>query len=281
MVTLAGAGWELALLPALGGAIGSLRYQGEDVLRPTPPGATDPLDSACFPLVPYANRIAGGRFSFGGRTIALPLNFGDHPNSLHGMGWQQGWDVVERRDDRARLAHRHQGDGWPWRYHAEQAFGLGEAGLTVTLSLTNKSSGPMPAGIGLHPYFPATPETRLAFRARRVWLTDARQVPTHAVAADHFGDWSHGRRVGEAGFIDHSYEGWDGSATIDQGARKMLLTAEGARDLHLYLPEGEDYCCLEPVTHLPDAFNRSDGVFDILAPGATITLVMRIAVERG
>ncbi|CAN5706558.1 hypothetical protein BH11PSE6_BH11PSE6_00450 [soil metagenome] len=116
MVTLAGAGWELDLLPALGGAIGALRFQGTDILRPTADSTTDPLQSACFPLVPYANRIAGGRFSFGGRDIRLPLNFGDHPNTLHGFGWQRPWDVVEVAPDRARLTQVHDGgDGWPWR----------------------------------------------------------------------------------------------------------------------------------------------------------------------
>ncbi|MDB5703317.1 MAG: Aldose epimerase family protein [Sphingomonas bacterium] len=280
MVTLAGAGWELGLLPALGGAIGSLRYRGEDILRPTPGGAADPLDSACFPLIPYANRIAGGRFSFGGRTIRLPLNFGDHPNSLHGMAWQRAWTVAETRPDRARLEHRHGGDGWPWRYCAEQLFELGEDGLRVTLTLTNKSSEAMPAGIGLHPYFAIRPGTLLRLNAARVWLTDQNQIPTQPVAVDHFGDWAAGASIADAGFIDHSYEQWDGLATLDRGDRIIRLSAEGARDLHLFHPLGESFCCLEPVSHLPDAFNRPGAVFDLLPPGGALTLTMRIAVER-
>ena len=281
MVTLSGAGWELGLLPALGGAIGSLRYRGEDVLRPTPDGAADPLDSACFPLVPYANRIAGGRFAFGGRTIRLPLNFGDHPNSLHGLGWQRAWAVAETRPDRVRLEHRHGGDGWPWRYCAEQLFELGEDGLRVTLTLTNKSSEAMPAGIGLHPYFAIRPGTLLRLNAARVWLTDALQIPSEPVAADHFGDWAAGAPISDAGFIDHSYEQWDGLATLDRGDCVVRLSAKGARDLHLFHPAGESFCCLEPVSHLPDAFNRPGAVFDLLSPGGSIALTMRIGVERG
>ncbi len=52
MTDLSGAGWTLSLLPALGGAIGTLRYEGVDILRPTADGTIDPLHSACFPLVP-------------------------------------------------------------------------------------------------------------------------------------------------------------------------------------------------------------------------------------
>jgi aldose 1-epimerase len=280
MVTLTGAGWALTLLPALGGAIGALRFRGTDILRPTADGETDPLQSACFPLVPYANRIAEGRFAFGGRKVAVPLNFGEHPNSLHGFGWQRPWGAIETRPDRARLAHSHVGDnGWPWRYHAEQLFQVGEDGVAVTLTVTNKSSEPMPVGIGLHPYFPASPRTRLRFRSERVWLTGPTQIPTGAVAADHFGDWTLGLPVQAAGFVDHSYAQWDGSAALDQGDRTVVMTAEGARDLHLFIPEDASFCCLEPVSHLPDAFNRLGAAFDVLAPGGSLSLTMRIAVE--
>ena len=278
-LALAGAGWELVLLPALGGAIGALRYRREDVLRPTPDGATDPLQSACFPLVPYANRIAGGRFSFDGREVQLALNFGDHPNSLHGTGWQSAWTVLESSADAAVLAQDHDGgDGWPWAWRAEQAFALDAAGLSVTLTLTNRADTPMPAGIGLHPYFALQPGTMLRLSAARAWLTDDLQIPNRPVPADHFGNWTAGASISEAGFIDHSYEGWDGLATLDRGGCSIRVSADGARDLHLYHPEGESFCCLEPVSHLPDAFNRPGAAFDVLAPGGSLALTMLIAV---
>jgi aldose 1-epimerase len=281
-IALAGAGWELDLLPALGGAIGALRHRGENILRPTADGATDPLQSACIPLVPYANRIAAGRFTFNRRDIQLPLNFGDHPNSLHGTGWQRPWTVREAGTDRAVLVCDHDGgDGWPWAWRAEQLFELDEAGLSVTLTLTNKAREPMPAGIGLHPYFAIQPGTVLRLNASRVWLTDENQIPNQAAPADHFGDWAAGASISGAGFIDHSYEGWDGLATLERGDRIVTVSAEGARDLHLFHPAGESFCCLEPVSQLPDAFNRPGAVFDVLPAGAALVLTMRIAASQG
>ena len=56
---------------------------GVDLLRRAPDGADDPLAMASFPLVPYANRIAQGRFAFDGADHQLPRNFGDHPHSIH------------------------------------------------------------------------------------------------------------------------------------------------------------------------------------------------------
>lgn len=280
MLMLLAAGWEAELLPALGGAIGALRHQGVDVLRPTPDGAANPLDTACFPLVPYANRIAGGRFSFGGRAIALPRNFGEHPHSLHGLGWQRAWDEVEAGAKHTRLEHRHDGSGgWPWRYRAEQLFELERDGLRVALTLANESDEAMPAGLGFHPYFTRPERTRLRFAAAHAWLGDADQLAVRRVAADRFGNWADGAVPYGSGMVDNAYESWDGVASLEQAERTITLSADGARDLHLFVPADGGFCCVEPVTHLPDAFNRPGDLFDIVPPGETMTLTMRISID--
>ena len=82
MIVLAASDWTTVLRPELGGSVASLTWKGRDVLRPTPAEATDPLQTACFPLVPYANRIAGGRFAFGGREAVLEVLPPFAPNAL-------------------------------------------------------------------------------------------------------------------------------------------------------------------------------------------------------
>jgi aldose 1-epimerase len=97
MLHLESGDWRLALQPELGGTIAALTYQSRDILRPTLAGATNPLETACFPLVPYANRIADGRFLFAGETYALPRNMEGQDHPLHGVGWIRGWDVESSR----------------------------------------------------------------------------------------------------------------------------------------------------------------------------------------
>ena len=65
MIALAAGDWRATLKPERGGAMLTLDWRGRPVFRPTPEDATDILETACFPLVPYANRIADGRFHFG------------------------------------------------------------------------------------------------------------------------------------------------------------------------------------------------------------------------
>ena len=246
-------------------------------MRPLPPGARDPLQSACFPLLPYANRIALGRFPFHGETYQLPRNFGDHPHSLHGLGWQRAWSAAASGPSSAVLGHAHDGGpGWPWAYRAEQRLELTEGGLIAELALTNADTRAMPAGLGFHPYFPADGTTRLKASSTRLWLADAGMIPVRPVAPDHFADWATGAPVQRADLVDNCYEGWDGSARIDHAGRRLRIAAEVTPDFHLYIPPGAGFFCFEPVTHLPDALNRGGMV--VLAPGETLRLAMRVSV---
>jgi aldose 1-epimerase len=277
IVEIAASGWTLQLLPANGGAIGALRLHGRDILRPTSTdgaaGLTSPLATSCFPLLPFANRIAWGRFDFEGRTVVLRRP-DDYPHSLHGLGWTSAWDVTAATDAAITLTHVHDADDrWPWSYHAEQHFALGEQGLAITLTLTNRSTEAMPASIGLHPYFPVTPAMRLRFHSERVWLTDAELLPTHPAPADAFGDWRRGDALPDY-LVDNSYDGWNGTASLTDAGAVTTIAAPSATHLHLFAPSGLGFCCVEPCSALPDALNR--GGATVLQPGERMELTMRI-----
>src|SRR5512144_3354357 len=118
---------RIGIAPRVGGAIASFAFDGQDVLRPTSAGASDVRAHACWPLVPYSNRIAHARLEHAGRVHALARNFNDHPHAIHGVGWQRPWTLAPRDAVRARLVldHMPAGDGalaWPWPFRATQTF---------------------------------------------------------------------------------------------------------------------------------------------------------------
>lgn len=235
---------------------------------------------ASFPLVPYANRIAHGRYAVAGQSYQLPLNFGDHPHSIHGFGWQMPWIVSDAAEAEARLVQAHHGDaGWPWPYRAEQHVALSPSQLSMSLSLTSQSDSAMPVGLGFHPYFAADAATRLQFEAQSLLLSTPDMLPDREVAADALGDWSRPEDIAGDSLIDNAYGGWSGVATILRGdGLAITVRAAGAPWLHLYRPPGEAYFCLEPVSHSPDAINR-DGMA-MLPPGETATLAMTLSIGK-
>lgn len=243
------------------------RVCGRPIFRSTPSGAgRDPCALACFPLVPYANRIAGGSFSFRGKRIEIPRDSALDPNPIHGHGWRAVWDVVEHAPNSATLAYAHEPCEWPWRYRAEQRFLLEDLGIAVELSIENTGPQPMPAMLGLHPYFPESPMAHVAANLPRIWLTDAARLPI--VECSTPPDWRFMPTRGIANWaLDHCFVGWDGKAIVYWPDRKVTICASGCTSLHVYAPSGHDYFCLEPMTDAVGALNRNADDVLTLAPG--------------
>lgn len=278
VIALHSGDWEVEVRPEIGGAITALRWRGADVFRPTPPGTTEPLQTACFPLAPYCNRIRAGRFRFAGRDIAMPPNFAPEPHSLHGLSWQRAWTLESTTASDCTLADDYDRTGsWPWAYRAEQRVRLTPEGCAITLVLTNRSYLPMPAGIGLHPCFRRGPETVLRFEADHVLLSGADPLPTGISApAEHFADFAAGARL-PVETVDHCFAGWQGQAALEDSLGSISFSAEGAPHLHLYAPSDGGALCLEPVSHTPDAFNRAREEITVLPPGGAMSLNLRIS----
>lgn len=286
MIVLTAGDWRATLSPELGGAVFSLDRQGQPVFRPTPEGVTDILETACFPLVPYANRIADGHFVFQGRSVQLPILDRFAPHAIHGDGWLRPWTVESRSADTAAMTLDWAGDpdGWPWPWRAQQSVVLSSSGLQIALSVTNSGDEAMPAGLGLHPYFHRHADSYLALTAGGVLATNARNLPDRLVHPVDVADWSQGLALADAPFVDHAYGGWTGLARMTGGGRDIVMRASSSSKwAQVYAPVGANFFCVEPVTHSPDAANgpTSWGSIDSglvhLPPGKTLSLSMTIS----
>ena len=269
-------GARLSLAPGHGGAVHEFKWRGRDVLRPTPRGlGDDPLDTACFPMVPYVNRVAQGRFEFAGREVRLERNWDKDPHPLHGQGWRGSWDVVTHSDTRALLRFEGGADEWPWRYRSEQQFELEPDGLSIELMVENLSESPMPAMLGLHPYFPDAEHARLEVSLPRVWLADSGALPVEEVPTSP--EWSfHSNRAVSEVALDHGFVGWSGAAVLRWPDRTVTLTAPECRFLHVYTPKNRGFFCVEPQNAAPGALGRGEAA--IVAPGARARIRAHFAV---
>lgn len=260
MVTLHAAHNQLTLNPVHGGRMAAWRWRGHDILHP---------GHGSFPLVPFSNRIAGGRFTGSGRTVILPANHQQNgcAQTIHGFGWESPWQVVDYGPAHAILRHDHGGRDWPWPYRAEQRFDVSNDGLIHTLSLTNGGDTRLPSGLGIHPYFPRQ-GARLDLPISGRWDVDADCLPTHWTPLDAQPDWFGGSA------IDHGFTGRMGAIGLDWPTHRLTISP-GAALAHtiVYVPSGTDYFCVEPVSHMTDAVNRpeSNSVTGLkwLEPGET------------
>lgn len=271
---------RLEFAPELGGAVTSLTRDGAPWLRPTPLDASDALQTACFPLIPYANRIAHGHVAFAGRSAILPPNLAGHPHPLHGEGWRTIWQVEDLTRDRAVLSYSSEVGPWPWEYAARQTIHLDPRGVTLELALTNTDTQAAPVGLGFHPYFSDSGDARLTARLGGLWLTDAEGLPTRHVDGWFLADWRRGAEVAGERLVDHCHSGWDSAAHIDVGTAEMRMTASPELAwLHVYAPPAAGFFCVEPVSHRPDALNAADPLdqgMRLVPPGKTFSVWMKL-----
>lgn len=287
MISLAKGDLELDITPDVGAAVTRFTCRGRDVLRRAPAGAANALEMGCFPLVPYANRIENGQLRFEGRTYQLPLNFGSHPHSLHGHGWQTAWRVVSVSRDEAALSFDHAADEWPWSYAAEEVVSLGQDGARFHLKIRSRDSRPMPFSLGFHPYFPRTAGSRLTASVAGMWLSDDSMLPIEHITKGLPIDLPKGVVVAKAPFVDNAFTGWRSPAVIEQPDSGLTVSLEASAAcgfLHVFMPVGEGFFCAEPVTAMPNAFNRSEAAAvtggRVLPAGAEFSIEMHIGVRN-
>ena len=287
IVELTAGSLRLQLSPSVGGSISVFEWLGEDeprpILRKCHGRPEKVLDAASFPLVPYVNRIRGGRFAFRGREVRLTPNMAGDPSPLHGQSWLGAWNVETADETSATLSFSHQAGEWPWAYEAQQEFALDPGGLSLGLTCSNTGSEPMPCGLGQHPYFPCGPATRLDTRVTHAWTVDADVLPVDKVVADGRYDLRERLVCGQG--LDNGFGGWDGEALLSDPdwPYDIRLSSLAARIFQLYSPPEGGICVAEPVTHANAALNAPEAEWNelglrVLAPGETMRLDLRLEI---
>lgn len=284
IIALRHGGLTIEICPEIGGSITAFHESGRDGridwLRPASEESLlrrAVLDASIFPLVPFSNRIREGRLRFRGETYSLPLNHPPERHSLHGDGWQNPWRLEETDGTKAVLAFDGPAGGYPFPYSARQTIELSDSGLRHMIEVTNRGDGPMPAGIGLHPYFPRGADTVLTAPVGGMWETDEEVMPVRLLTPPPpENDLRRGVRPADIR-MDNGFAGWTGTARIDwpKESRSLVIAAEPPLSMLVVYSPDAPYFCVEPVSNMTDAFNRAeDGERDtgtvVLAPGETL-----------
>lgn len=259
---------RLELAPALGAAITAWSWKGVGstgdmpLFRPWDRKTTDRYTMACFPLIPWSNRITGGGFEIHRKHHAVKPNRSGEAYPIHGDGWLQPWTVEGSTHDRVTLAlESDRFEGNPYVYRGVMHIALLADGISIDLSVTHLGGEPLPYGLGLHPCFVRNAQTRLHAKSDGVWLYGSDPIPVRWTS-DLPPGWNYNRSAPLDGeLIDNCFSGWDGEAVIKWPDRKLSLTMtmqENSGYNLLYRPPGGDYFCFEPITHPIDAFHMPD-----------------------
>ncbi|MDE1996974.1 MAG: aldose 1-epimerase [Rhizobiaceae bacterium] len=282
-----------ARLSTRGGTVLGLWWERDGgqlpLLREAPGDNVDALASGCYPLVPFGNRVRGNRFSFGSRDYAFAPNTPWDPHYLHGEGWLSEWTIVEQSGEEVEFGFSHKGPGTPYRYRARQRFVIRDDRFDMQLTVRNIGEEALPFGLGWHPYFPMTPETRLTAPAKRFWTEVEGWLPGEEADVPTDLDFASPRTLPHR-WVNNGFDGWDGVAEVTWPERDARLRLEADSRLSRYFvfisdadfdPGFErDYFCFEPMSHLANGHNLPGlGGLTVLAPDQAMSVSLQLRPE--
>jgi aldose 1-epimerase len=287
---------------ALGGGLRSYEAGGRELLDGFRPGER-PASGRGQVLVPWPNRIEDGSYEFEGKRLQLPLSEPENGNAIHGLVRGAAWNLVDHEPDRVVLDYTLEPQpGYPFALGLSIEYALSAAGLTVTTTARNLSSGSCPYGAGQHPYLtlgtPTIDTLRLQAPGRVVAFSDERGLPVRSAPVDGTEyDFRAGREIGGT-VLDNAFTELERDG--DSKARVLLDDAAGGAGLTLWVDESYRYLMLytgdsrpdvarrglavEPMTCPPNAFRTGESVIR-LEPGESIAsswgIEPRLASEGG
>ncbi|MBM6593143.1 aldose epimerase family protein [Microvirga pudoricolor] len=265
-VNLSAQGFRLSVAPDFGAnitgldwideagrAVSILRSCSDDQLVPHAPSPV-----GCFPMAPFANRIDGGIFAFGGRTHRLPVNRPDENVAIHGLSRFERFERISQTDSSLRLLHRCRHD--VFSYDLVQAIKLDPSGVSVQLTILNRGDR-MPFGLGLHPYFVREEAASLQFHASSLSQAEERHLPSRFISSHSGPPFAAGALLDGLEDFDGHYAGWEPRRVVLErpgaGIRVSLCATDAFSNLHVYVPPGGDAVCIEPVSHVPNVHNQA------------------------
>jgi aldose 1-epimerase len=285
-------GGQRVVVVEVGGGLRTYSIAGTDVLDGY--GA----DELCTAgrgqlLIPWPNRIADGRYAFGGQSFQLPLTEPEACNAIHGLVRWSPWTLAGRTGNRVALEHvvRPQ-PGYPFPLGLSVEYELSDGGLRVRTTATNLGAEPCPYAFGVHPYLTLGTTTvdplELTVHAATVLRSDTRGIPTTSEGVDGTDlDFRSPRAIGSTK-LDNCYT--DLARDGDGLARVELREPRTGAGLTLWFDESHPYVvvftgdhpevnrggvAVEPMTSPPNAFGSDTDVIR-LEPGRSTTGVWGI-----
>ena len=254
-----------------------------------------PVDAMCdgahgAPLIPWPNRLEDGSYHFDGVDHQVALSEPSKHNAIHGLMRWRPWQAVEHADGRVVMAARlHPMGGYPFDLDVQIAYELGDDGLTVSTTATNRGRPPVPLWVRTAP-LPVTRnrgDRRLHVAGgRRDAPRDRRRTPAPHRPGSRRRDGARlppsppARRPGDRRCLHRPHRDLDGRAWARLGSPDSgtveLWVDEHHPFIEIYtgdtLAPGRRRRGLgaEPMTCPPNAFHSGEAVI-ALDPGQSLT----------
>lgn len=235
-----------------GGRVAQVWFDDSTLLVDDSPGVDPLLGWGSYPMVPWAGRLAAGRFQFRRDVVTMPVNLG--PHAIHGLGLSHEWAIVA--DGKSSLVARLDLDsvGWPFRAWCEQRISLGPSTVHMEMSV-HSPDREFPAQVGWHPWF--LPPTVLDVDFAEMYVRDADGLTTTTTTPPVAPPW------------DDCFRGALRSPRIV--VNDVTVDLSSTCRYWVVFTQDPSGVCIEPQSGIPNAFNSfAESGLDIVGPARVL-----------
>lgn len=303
-----------AVIASVGATLRVLRHGERDLVAPFDADEVRPQARGAV-LAPWPNRVADGRYNFGGETHKLPLTEPERGNAIHGLVMWQEFAPTDNSGAHMRLASDNSAThmrlttdivaqpGYPFQVRVTVDYHLDERGLTHTVTGENLGGQPAPWGAGFHPYLVAEPmdpgdpasspldSWTLSLPASELLVASAdRLLPLGREPLSSYPefDFRAAQAIGDVA-VDHAFTGLgdehghtlvtltnpEGSGVGMEWGPELPWVQLYTSDSRPGTPEHRHALAVEPMTCPADAFNSGTDLV-VLEPGEAHSASWRI-----
>ena len=221
--------------------------------------------TACFPLIPFCNRINKNKFRHNGKIYNLKQNSKLGKYYLHGDGWLNNWKIIKKNKNLIEMNFiKKKSEYSPYEYLSRQKFILFKNKLKIYLSVKNLNDNPLPFGLGLHTYYPMNKLTKLQAQSKTYWLENKNFIPTKIINNSKKMNFDKLNSLPNK-WVNNCFNNWNSKAEIYWPDKKMKLNIKSSNNckyFFLFISNNKfeknfknDYFCFEPMTHAVNAHN--------------------------
>ena len=300
IVTLAGAGHEVRILPENGFNLYYWTYEGKEIFM-------EPADITVFGtkygnpiLFPTPNRVKNAAYTWRGETRVMKKR--GQEVLIHGLVKDEPFTVTDIQADEcsarcsAKIEIRKEGsifEGWPWDCTLYVTYILDSEGVHMDVKAVNEDQEDMPFGFAVHPYFSKRGDANKCFikvPVKRYYEADADLIPSGKILpveeekniCDEF-------KSVESLYLDTVFRGMsaDKEALIKyEDVMLHINSSDCFRNAVVFTPHTRPGFCIEPQTNATDFMNmHARGQIDesgllVIPAGQTFVCRIDMTAER-
>jgi aldose 1-epimerase len=264
-------GESVVILPKMGGTIQELNLKVNGALQNVIVADKEEnlIENPLFRgrlLIPFNDRIPGGKYSFLGTSYSLPINCEDDGSSIHGLLYDKDLEVVSCNSSSAILQYVFQNEcsGFPFHLKVLLKYKMEATGFMLHFEFQNLGNITTPLAVGWHPYFSlggCIDDHKLDLNGKAFVEVDESLLPTGnlpSVSGQEF-DFTKAKAIGSQE-LDLAITAPDDGITrliLDGKKIEIIQDVSFFPYVQMYIPIDRKSIAIEPVSGATNSFNNA------------------------